>query len=75
MLRVEPAPGSTGSPGPKHPDVEGRALGSAALSYFLSAGSERVGLSAAAAEQLRSGCIEVRALGRAARSSKFRTLP
>lgn len=41
--------------------MEGRALGSAALSYFLSAGSERVGLSAAAAEQLRSGCIEVRA--------------
>ena len=26
-----------GAPGPKHPDVEGRALGSAALAYFLSA--------------------------------------
>ena len=48
-------------PGPQHPDVEGRALGSAALTYFLSAGSERIGLSAAAAEQLRNGCIEVHA--------------
>ena len=50
-----------GMPGPQHPDVEGRALGSAALTYFLSAGSERIGLSAAAAEQLRNGCIEVQA--------------
>lgn len=36
-------------------------MGSAALTYFLSAGSERIGLSAAAAEQLRNGCVEVQA--------------
>ncbi|KAK9821450.1 hypothetical protein WJX81_000353 [Elliptochloris bilobata] len=48
-----------GSPGPQHPDVEGRALGSAAITYFLSAGSERIGLSSPAAEQLRHGCTEV----------------
>ena len=51
---------SAGAPGPQHPDVEGRALGSAALAYFLSAGSENIGLSSQAAEQLRNGCIEVR---------------
>lgn len=54
---------TAGSPGPQHPDVEGRALGSAALAYFLSAGSENIGLSSQAAEQLRNGCIEVRMSG------------
>ncbi len=48
-----------GSPGPCHPDPEANALASAALAFFHSRASSPRDLSAAAAQELRAGCLAV----------------
>ena len=48
-----------GNPGPKHPDLEAAALGSAALVFFAGRASSPRDLSAAACAELRQACFEV----------------
>jgi hypothetical protein len=46
----------TGYVGPKHPDLEGRALGAAAMAYFRNRASAPRDLSGAACNELRAAC-------------------
>lgn len=48
-----------GNPGPRHPDLEAAALGSAALVFFAGRASSPRDLSAAACTELRHACYEV----------------
>ncbi|CAK0782457.1 hypothetical protein CVIRNUC_005697 [Coccomyxa viridis] len=48
-----------GVPGPRHPDLEAAALGSAALVFFAQRASSPRDLSAAACSELRHACFEV----------------
>ena len=50
---------SAGIPGPRHPDLEAAALGSAALVFFAQRASSPRDLSAAACSELRHACFEV----------------
>ncbi len=48
-----------GIPGPRHPDLEAAAIGSAALVFFAQRASSPRDLSAAACSELRHACFEV----------------
>lgn len=48
-----------GAPGPRHADREAAAIGAATLTFFRNRASSPRDMSAAAAEQLRTACMDV----------------
>ncbi len=49
----------TGAPGPRHPDRAAAAIGAATMAFFHNRASSPRDMSAAAAQELRSACMEV----------------